>query len=341
MRGLAGQPVDIVNLETDLAFPRGCQQVQNGVGRPAHRDIERHRILERGKRRNRPRQHALIILFVIAPRNFDDLSRRLQEELLPIGMCRQQSAIARKRQSERLRQTVHGVGGEHARTGPAGRAGGALDPRDLFIRARRIGGGHHRIDEIDLSAFAVVIGFAGLHRPAGDEDRRDVQTHRRHQHAGCDLVAVGDADQRVGAMRVHHVFDGIGNDFAAREAIEHAAMAHGDPVINSDGVEFLCDPTSRFDLARDHLAEILEVNVPRNELREGIRNRDDRLSEIVIAHARRPPEGPGTSHVSAMGRSLGAIVRHGQVLPLLCSTVMKIHTGPRRRSGDTTRPPTR
>ena len=45
------QPVDVVHGEIDLAFMRGGQNVQHGVGRAAHRDIERHGVLEGARRR--------------------------------------------------------------------------------------------------------------------------------------------------------------------------------------------------------------------------------------------------------------------------------------------------
>ena len=99
-----------------------------------------------------------------------------------------------------------------------------------------------------------IVDLAGLHRAAGDEHGRDVEAQRRHQHAGRDLVAVGDADQGVGAMGVDHVFDAVGDELARGQAVEHAVMAHGDAVVDRDGVEFLGDAAGRLDLARDQLA---------------------------------------------------------------------------------------
>ncbi|MFP3615895.1 hypothetical protein SB778_38295, partial [Paraburkholderia sp. SIMBA_050] len=40
--------------------------------------------------------------------------------------------------------------------------------------------------------------------------------------------------------------------------------------------------TLKQDLARDELAEILQVHVPGHELRERVDDRDDRLREIVV-----------------------------------------------------------
>jgi hypothetical protein len=46
-------------------------------------------------------------------------------------------------------------------------------------------------------------------------------------------------------------------------------MAHGDAVVDRDGVELLGDAAGRLDLARDQLAEILQMHVARHELGEG------------------------------------------------------------------------
>ena len=45
-------------------------------------------------------------------------------------------------------------------------------------------------------------------------------------------------------------------------------MAHGDAVIDGDGVELLGDAAGRLDLARHELAEVLQVDVARHELGE-------------------------------------------------------------------------
>ena len=100
---------------------------------------------------------------------------------------------------------------------------------------------------------------------------------------------------------VDHVFDRVGDDLARRQRIEHAVMAHGDAVVDGDGVEFLGDAAGSLDLARDQLAEILQVHVAGHELRERIHHRDDRLAEIAVLHAGGAPEPAGAGHVAAMG----------------------------------------
>ena len=102
-------------------------------------------------------------------------------------------------------------------------------------------------------------------------------------------------------MGVGHVFDAVGDDLARGQRIEHAVVAHRDPVIDGDGVELLGDPARRLDLARDQLPEVLQMHVARHELGEGIGDGDDRLAEIAVLHAGRAPEAARAGHVAAVG----------------------------------------
>ena len=164
--------------------------------------------------------------------------------------------------------------------------------------------------EVDFARSGRGLDLARLHRPTGDEDGRDVEPQRRHQHAGRDLVAVRDAHQRVGAMGVGHIFDAVGDHLARGQRIEHAVVAHRDAVVDRDGVEFLGYAARGLDLARDQLAEVLEVHVAGHELGEGIGDRDDRLAKIAVLHAGCAPKAARAGHVTAMGGSAGAIRRH-------------------------------
>ena len=172
-RHAARKPVDVGHGEVDLALMRGGEQMQHGVGRAAHRDVERHRVLERLEVGDRARQRARIVLFVPAAREIDDQMAGLDEQLRAVGVGRDDRAVAGQRQAERLGQAVHRIGGEHARAGAAGRARRALDLLDFFVADRAVGGGDHRVDQIDLLDLAVRVDLARLHRPAGDEHDRE------------------------------------------------------------------------------------------------------------------------------------------------------------------------
>src|SRR5690606_8589042 len=154
----------------------------------------------------------------------------------------------------------------------------------LFVGAGRVGALDHGVDEVDgdhLAAFQIgQLDLAGLHRAAGDEDGGDIQAHGGEQHARGDLVAVGNAHHGVGAMRIDHVFHAVGDQFARGQRVEHAAVTHGDTVVYGDGVELFGHTAGRFDFARDHLAQILEVHMARHELGEGVDHGDDGLAEV-------------------------------------------------------------
>ena len=126
---------------------------------------------------------------------------------------------------------------------------------------------------------------AALHRAAGDEHGRDVQPQRGHQHAGGDLVAVGDADQRVGAVRLDHVLDRVGDQVARRQRVEHPAVAHRDAVVDGDRVELAGDPAGRVDRLGHDPADRLQVGVAGDELGEAVGHRDDRLAEVLSGDA--------------------------------------------------------
>ncbi|MNJ37635.1 hypothetical protein D3C77_324640 [compost metagenome] len=158
------------------------------------------------------------------------------------------------------------------------------------------------------------LGLAGFHRPAGNEDHRNVQAQGSHEHAGGDLVAVGDAHDGVGAVRVDHVLHRVGDDLAARQRIEHAVVAHGDAVVDRDGVEFLGHATGAFDLAGDQLAQVLQVHMPRDELGERVGDGDDRLFEIFVFHPGGAPQSACAGHIAAVGGRFRAVIRHEALL---------------------------
>ena len=97
----------------------------------------------------------------------------------------------------------------------------------------------------------------------------------------------------------------VGDQLARRQAVQHAVMAHGDAVVDGDGVELLGHAAGGLDLAGDELAEILEMDMAGDELGEGIGDGDDGLAEIAVLHAGGPPQTAGTGHVAAMRGGAG------------------------------------
>ena len=166
---------------------------------------------------------------------------------------------------------------------------------------------------------------------AGDEHAGNVEAQRGHQHAGRDLVAVGDADHGVGAVRVHHVLDAVGDQVARRQRVEHAVVAHRDAVVHRDGVELTGNAAGPADLLAHQPAEIAQVDVAGHELHEGIHHRDDRLAEVLVGEARSAPQRPRADGEGSFGRGAGAVTGHGGILgrrPRDCRAIARIARRP-------------
>ncbi len=250
LRHHARKAVDVGHREVDFGLLRDRQDVQDGVGRAAHGDVQRHGVFERLEA-HRAWQHAVVILFVVALAQFHHQTAGAFEELLTVGVRRHHRAVARQRKAQRFGQAVHRIGGEHARTRAAGRAGRALDFGHVGVRHLVIRRHHHGVDQVELlegdgmGGGVGLVDLASLHGAARNKHHGNVQPHGRHQHAGRDFVAVGDTHHGIGAVRVDHVFDRVRNDVAAGQRIQHAVVAHGDAVIHGDGVELLGHTVSR------------------------------------------------------------------------------------------------
>jgi hypothetical protein len=70
--GRAREPVDVIHRERHFAFLRGRQQVQNRVGRPAHRDVERMAFSNASKLAMRAAAPTRRRPLVVAPRQIDN-----------------------------------------------------------------------------------------------------------------------------------------------------------------------------------------------------------------------------------------------------------------------------
>ncbi len=127
--------------------------MQNGIGRTAHRNIQRHGVFKRGFAGDVTRQCTFVILLVIAFSQFNNPLTGIEEQLLPVSMGRQQRTVARLRQAQRFGQAVHGVSGKHAGAGAAGWTGGTLHLVTLIVRDFRVRSLNHGINQIQLDNF--------------------------------------------------------------------------------------------------------------------------------------------------------------------------------------------
>lgn len=68
----SGKSVDVLQGEIDAAFLSGGQQMQDRVGGASHGDIQRHGICEGVRARDAAGKHAIVVLEVVAIRQFHD-----------------------------------------------------------------------------------------------------------------------------------------------------------------------------------------------------------------------------------------------------------------------------
>ena len=213
----AGNPsrkhVDIVHTEIDFGFMGNGQQVQHGICRTTHGNIQRHGVQESFPGSYAAGKYTVITFFIILISIFHDQGGSITEQLLTVGMSRHDGSVARKCQSDCFIQTVHRIGGKHSRTASASRTRVTLDFRHVFIADCRIGRLDHRINQIQLFP----LPLAGFHRTAGNKYGGDIQTHGYHQHTRSNLVAVGNAHHRICLVGIDHIFNAVGNDVTRRQ----------------------------------------------------------------------------------------------------------------------------
>jgi hypothetical protein len=296
-----------------LRFVGDAEQMQDRVRRAAHRDVQGHRVLEGFEGRDAAWQDAVVSIDVVSTRHLDDALPRALEEFPALSVRRDDGPVTRKREPERFVETIHAIRGEHARARATGRARRALHFEQFGIADLFVACCDHRVDQVELSTGAVMgaCALSGFHGSTGYEDRRDIQAHRRQQHPRRDLVAIRDTDQRVGHMGLDHVLDTVCDQISRWERIEHAVVAHRDAVVDGDRVELDAPAPRVVHDFLDTLADIVEMDVARNELGETVGDCDDRLREIGVGHAGRAPESAGARHVAAKGRRAASISLHG------------------------------
>ena len=110
----ARQAIDVGHREVHLRLAGGRQQVQHGVGRTTHGDVQRHHVLECLEGGNRARQHGSVVLLVVAFAEFHHQATGTPEQLLAVSVGGHHGAVARQAEPQRLGEAVHGIGSEHA-----------------------------------------------------------------------------------------------------------------------------------------------------------------------------------------------------------------------------------
>ena len=69
-------------------------------------------------------------------------------------------------------------------------------------------------------------------------------------------------------MGVDHILDRVGNDVARGQAVEHAVVAHGDAVVDGDGVKLGSIAAQLLNLLAHYLPYLVQMGMPRHKLGE-------------------------------------------------------------------------
>ena len=314
-RRVAGETVDVLHGEVHASFLSDGEQVENGVRRTAHGDVEAHGVFEGVLRGDAAREDAFVVQIVILVAEFHDALTGGFEELLAFGVGSDDGAVAREAEAEGFGKGVHGVCGEHAGAGTASRASVGFDVGNFFIADGVVCRIDHGVDQVESAVLAVLRrDMASFHRTTGNEDCRNVEAHCSHEHTRSHLVAVGDANEGICAVGVCHVFGSVCNEVAGGQAVEHAVVAHGDTVVHGDGVHFLGDTAGSFDRACDNLADILEVDMTRYKLGVAVHHANDGLTKVFNLGSCCVPKGTCTGHFTAFHSLERTKFRHSMSL---------------------------
>ena len=158
---------------------------------------------------------------------------------------------------------------------------------------------------------------SGQDAAAVEEDRRQVEPGRGHQHARQGLVAAGEGDQGVEALGVHHRLHRVGDDLPADQRGPHALVAHGDPVGHGDGHELDREAAGVADALLGPLGQAVEGQVARRHLVPRRGHADLGLVPVVVGHADGAQHGPGRGPLETVGDLAAAglhVTGHGQTL---------------------------
>ena len=114
-------------------------------------------------------------------------------------------------------------------------------------------------------------------------------------------------------MRVDGILDGVGDDVAAWQRVEHAGMAHGDAVVNGDGVELAGDAAGLLHGFGHQAADLVQVDVAGDEFIEGVGDGHDRLAEVLAVNASGAVQSASARKHSPVHQFCGSHFCHGSI----------------------------
>ena len=275
IRRLAAHSIKNIQGKVQTGFPEHRGQVQHGVGGAAQRHIHSHGIGHGFFRHNVQRADAAL-------EHFHHLHTGLFGQADTGRAVSGGGAVAGQGHAHGFRQTVHGIGGEHARAGTAAGAGVFFQLGQRFFAHVPTAHAAHAFKHGDQVGLALGAVKAGHHGAAAHQHGRNVQAHHGHEHTGHALVAVRNEHQRVKGMRAGHDFNGIRNDFTRRQRKTHTFMIHGQPVAHGNGGKFQRSAAGHTHTGLGRLGQPIQMNVPGHHFIGRVDNAHQRTVNFLL-----------------------------------------------------------
>ena len=141
---------------------------------------------------------------------------------------------------------------------------------------------------------------------------RHVEPHRGHEHAGHDLVAARHEDERVEGVGDGHGLDGVGDELAAGQRVEHAAVVHREAVADAHDAELHGHAAAGAHAGLDRVDDAAQVQVPGDDLAERVDDADERALHLGVAHSERAQQ---RTVRRARQTLLDLVASHGSLSP--------------------------
>ena len=298
MGGPAGDGVEVVELQRDTGLPGDGQQVEHSVCRSPEGHHRRDRVLER-----RPGQD--LARADVGLQETHHRFPRPQGEIVEPGVDRGHRGRPGQRETERLPDGGHRVGGEHPGTRAGTGAGGALDLHQVLDGDPALELGADPLEDVDDRDVPTLVAPGEARSPV-EEHRGQIEPGGRHHHPGQRLVTPGDGDQRVEALGVHDQLHRVGDDLPGDERGTHPLVTHRDPVGDGDGREHQPHPASVGHPFLGMTGELGTGEVAWGHLVPRGDHTDLGLGEVLIGQADGAQHGTGTRPGDALGHFLGS-----------------------------------
>ena len=286
-----GNGVDALQVKLQPRLMGDGGQVQHGVGGAAQGHVRRQTVLDSLLRDDVTGAQVLF-------HQLHDLHACVLGKQDALALHGGDGAVAGQTQTQQLRHAVHGVGREHAGAGAAAGAGVLHDVLGLGLGHLAGAHGAGSLESV-RQGHLVAIGLTGHHGATGAEDGGDVHPQGRHDHAGHDLVAVGDKHQTVKGMGVGHDLHGVRDVLTAGQREEHALVVHGNAVAHADGGELDRSATCHTDAGLHGLGDLVQMHVARDDLILSADHTDDGATQFLVCEAQGAEQRPVGNAVHA------------------------------------------